>query len=224
MNLSDRIAAYLDAIPPCIAGEHGDTQLYKVACSLFNGFSLSENEVIAWLRIYNQKCQPPWDEGRLVYKANQATLAAHSKPRGYLLEADKSLHVSVPLRVTHKPMGKARKKYVLATDATPSKHLYVSVFPSPFCHNTPILSTPNPLARKYSPPVASVAKHVEKVNIRADGIPLPKPWKIIPPPPPLDFTNAYQAQLVGEFANAWCYQQRYWKAYIPFLRVIKTFK
>ena len=68
MNTNERIRAYLDKIPPCIAGQGGDVHLYKVACVLFNGWALSEEETLVWLRVFNQRCQPPWDEYRLLTK------------------------------------------------------------------------------------------------------------------------------------------------------------
>ena len=56
MKHEERISRYLDTTPPCIAGQGGDLQLFKVACSLYNGFALTEAETVAWLVIYNRKC------------------------------------------------------------------------------------------------------------------------------------------------------------------------
>ena len=44
---------YLDAIPPAIAYSRGHNQTFKVACLLYNGWSLTEDETLAWLKIYN---------------------------------------------------------------------------------------------------------------------------------------------------------------------------
>ena len=85
MKHEERISRYLDTTPPCIAGQGGDLQLFKVACSLYNGFALTEAETVAWLVIYNRKCEPMWPATRLQYKAEQAASVPHENPRGYLL-------------------------------------------------------------------------------------------------------------------------------------------
>jgi hypothetical protein len=58
-NLEDRIQTYLDAIPPAISRLGGHDQTFKVACRLVNGFALSPEQAIHWLRVYNGKCDPP---------------------------------------------------------------------------------------------------------------------------------------------------------------------
>jgi hypothetical protein len=86
MTLQERVTKYLERVPPCIARQHGDDQLYKVACAIANGFNLTEEQTLEFLRIYNQRCEPPWNESRLAYKAGQAVGATnHGKPRGYPL-------------------------------------------------------------------------------------------------------------------------------------------
>jgi len=81
-----RVVAYLAACPPAIAGQEGHNQTYSVACNIFNGFRLTEEETYDYLRcIYNGKCQPPWSDEELRHKANQATKAQYSKPRGHLI-------------------------------------------------------------------------------------------------------------------------------------------
>jgi hypothetical protein len=82
---SQRIEAYLAATPGAIAGSHGHDQTFAVACALYNGWDLSEEETYSWLVVYNIKCQPTWSEKELRHKAAQATIVAHQKPRGYLL-------------------------------------------------------------------------------------------------------------------------------------------
>ena len=65
----DRIAKYLEAIPAAVAGSGGHKQTFKVACVLYNGWALSEKETLAWLKIYNAKCEPPWSDKELEHKA-----------------------------------------------------------------------------------------------------------------------------------------------------------
>jgi hypothetical protein len=84
-NLEDRIQTYLDAIPPAISRLGGHDQTFKVACRLVNGFALSPEQAIHWLRVYNGKCDPPWSEADLLHKVESAFAANHRGPRGYLL-------------------------------------------------------------------------------------------------------------------------------------------
>ena len=52
---------------------------------LFNGWALTVDETLAWLKVYNTKCQPPWNDKELAHKAKDAAKAKHEKTRGYLL-------------------------------------------------------------------------------------------------------------------------------------------
>jgi hypothetical protein len=54
---------------------------------LFNGWGLTVDETLAWLKVYNTKCQPPWRDKDLAHKAKDAAKAKHEKTRGYLLDA-----------------------------------------------------------------------------------------------------------------------------------------
>jgi hypothetical protein len=83
-TLQERIQAYLDAIPPAIAYSDGHKQTFKVACLLFNGWALTVDETLAWLKVYNTKCEPPWSDKELAHKAKDAAKAKHEKSRGYL--------------------------------------------------------------------------------------------------------------------------------------------
>lgn len=85
MDVRDRIQRYLDSCPPAISGSGGHSQTFFVACRLANGFCLDESQVLEWLTVYNQKCDPPWSERELAHKASQAMKANHGQPRGHLL-------------------------------------------------------------------------------------------------------------------------------------------
>ena len=87
MTLVERIKAYIEAVPPAIAGQGGDQQTFDLACRLYQGFALTEEQTLAYLRIYNAKCVPPWSEKELAHKAGQAAKANHQKPRGHLIAA-----------------------------------------------------------------------------------------------------------------------------------------
>ena len=81
---------YLEKIPPCIAGQGGDTQLYATACAIFWDFGLSEAEGMTLLREYNTRCLPPWPESRLTYKMNEVLKPdLHDRPRGHKLDESK---------------------------------------------------------------------------------------------------------------------------------------
>ena len=84
-TVQERIAKYLDAMPPAIAGSGGHNQTFSVACSLYNGWNLSEEHTLAWLKVYNERCEPKWSERELAHKAASAAKAEHKKPRGHLL-------------------------------------------------------------------------------------------------------------------------------------------
>jgi hypothetical protein len=100
MALQERIGKYLDACPPAIAHQRGDNQTFVVDCALVHGFALNEGDAMAWLRIYNQKCEPPWSEAELLHKVRSALGAAHKRRRGYLLDDCDEIHgpCSSPLR------------------------------------------------------------------------------------------------------------------------------
>ena len=84
MDKQERIFRYLAACPPAISGSGGHNQTFALACSLYNGFALSEAETLEYLKMYNSRCRPEWSEAELAHKAQQAALAQHTKPRGHL--------------------------------------------------------------------------------------------------------------------------------------------
>jgi hypothetical protein len=59
-------------VDPCVAHQGGDDQLLHAACILVIGFDLTPDQALPYLRDYNQKCNPPWPESRLLYKVSQA--------------------------------------------------------------------------------------------------------------------------------------------------------
>ena len=205
MDRNERIKRYLAAVPPCVEGEGGDSQLFKVACLLFNGFALSEIETLSWLKHYNTKCLPPWDESRLIYKTGEAIRVSHAKPRGHLLEGRSTVVVPSRIAATRTVRGTFVKTYHLATEATHLSSILEGI-------STPISGVLEPKkedqelsARMLKRCVASVAKR----NLRESNI-----WKVIPAPPPLAFPDVYMAHLVDDFANDWCYRNRYWLHYL----------
>lgn len=96
MNLQLRIAAYVASVPGAVSGQGGHSQTFSLACSLYNGFALSEQDTLAWLSVYNQRCVPPWSERELQHKAKEAVAAHHSSPRGHLLNGQSEHSASIP--------------------------------------------------------------------------------------------------------------------------------
>ena len=87
LTTQERIAKYLANIPPAIAGSGGHNQTFSVACSLCNGWNLSGEDTLAWLKVYNERCEPKWSDKELVHKAASAAEAEHQKPRGHFLDS-----------------------------------------------------------------------------------------------------------------------------------------
>jgi hypothetical protein len=87
MTFRERIERYVDAMPPAVSGEHGHTATFLVAIALVHGFDLSPDVALQFLRRYNERCQPPWNERELRHKLVTADEVSprNGKARGYLL-------------------------------------------------------------------------------------------------------------------------------------------
>jgi len=84
----ERARRYTAKCPPAVSGQGGHNATFHVAAVLVHGFALGEADALALLREFNQRCQPPWSEGELIYKINSAAHTVHLQPRGYLLGED----------------------------------------------------------------------------------------------------------------------------------------
>src|ERR1700680_4103375 len=62
------IVQWLNNQPPAVSGYSGHSQTFKVACKLFEKFSLSPTEGFKYLNFYNKRCQPPWSIKELKHK------------------------------------------------------------------------------------------------------------------------------------------------------------
>lgn len=82
-----RAAAYLDRLPPSIAGQQGHAALFRAACALVHGFDLPESVALDLLRSYNLRGDPE-TEAHVRHKIVQAGAHPHREPRGYLLNAE----------------------------------------------------------------------------------------------------------------------------------------
>jgi hypothetical protein len=62
----------MQAVDLSVAGHRGDDQLFHAACILVIAWDLSPEQALPYLRDYNQRCEPPWPENRLLYKLSEA--------------------------------------------------------------------------------------------------------------------------------------------------------
>lgn len=67
-----RARRYVAALPPAIAGQHGDLHTFRVCCRLVRGFALSDGEALDVLANWNDRCEPPWSTRELTDKLRRA--------------------------------------------------------------------------------------------------------------------------------------------------------
>lgn len=82
----ERARRYLAALPPAIAGGHGDLHTFRVCCRLVRGFALDDSEALELLREWNTRCLPPWTDREIEQKIASARRYGR-EPIGGLLEA-----------------------------------------------------------------------------------------------------------------------------------------
>lgn len=63
---------YAGGVPGAIQGTGGDNQTYILACRLVRGFGLSDDEALDILRVWNQSCEPAWEDEQLLAKVKHA--------------------------------------------------------------------------------------------------------------------------------------------------------
>jgi len=78
---------YLVKVPAAISGQGGHNATYHAACTLVQGFALSVDQAKPLLLEWNTACQPPWSEGELDHKLQDAARA--DGPRGELLNGNR---------------------------------------------------------------------------------------------------------------------------------------
>jgi hypothetical protein len=87
LTISERAAAYLERMPPSIAGSGGSNDLFNAAATLVRGFAMNEADALPILTRWNQThCQPSWSLPELRHKLKDASTS--SRPLGYLLKDD----------------------------------------------------------------------------------------------------------------------------------------
>jgi hypothetical protein len=84
----ERARRYLMAVPPAIAGQHGDLHTFQVCCRMVRGFALSDIDAFALLVDWNTRCEPPWSEPELRDKVRRARRYGREPIGGLLSEDD----------------------------------------------------------------------------------------------------------------------------------------
>jgi len=84
-DIEPRAIAYLNSMPPAIAGSAGHSQTFAAATALVHGFGIEPDRALAILQAeYNPRCAPPWSDRELQHKINQAATKSHDRPFGWL--------------------------------------------------------------------------------------------------------------------------------------------
>ena len=159
LTLQERIAKYLAAVPPAISGAGGHNQTFSVACSLYNGWNLSEEDTLAWLKVYNERCEPKWSDKELAHKAADAARSAYDKPRGHLIGEQEKEQPKQTEKLLGKPIASGNISATLAT-------LKIDFFSSDIhAHTHSALSTSTRKESEIN--VANVAKTPKTTDVTA---------------------------------------------------------
>lgn len=120
-DFETRAVAYLNAMPPAIAGSAGHSQTFAAATALVHGFGIEPDRALAILQTeYNPRCAPPWSDRELQHKINQAATKSHDRLFGWLrddgpIEAANDVDLSAFMA---KPKSASK---VIIVDPEPSK-------------------------------------------------------------------------------------------------------
>jgi hypothetical protein len=56
----NKIGDYIERAPEAKSGQGGHNTTLRVARTLYNGFALSRDQVLEWLRVYNARLSEKW--------------------------------------------------------------------------------------------------------------------------------------------------------------------
>ena len=90
LDRRQRARAYLDAVPPAVAGAHGDQHTFRVCCRVVRGFDLDDESAVAALTAWNATCLPPWSQAELTTKVQRARRYGREPFGGLLLSGSKT--------------------------------------------------------------------------------------------------------------------------------------
>src|ERR1700682_4071828 len=98
--------AFLAMEPPCISGDGGQKQLWRIALRMSRTFELPLETSCDLFSIYNEKCQPPWSRGEYLRAfqraAEHGTGPTGMAPKGWMAP-------SIPKSAGQSP-GEGRRK------------------------------------------------------------------------------------------------------------------
>jgi len=89
----ERGRLWLEKAPGGVQGD-GGSATYAAAVALVHGLEIPEGDAVDLLeRYHSPKCggKTPWTRSELIHKCRDAATKPHDKPRGYLLNADRSI-------------------------------------------------------------------------------------------------------------------------------------
>lgn len=93
-DVLERARKYVAAIPPAVAGSHGDAATFRVCCRLVRGFALTDDEALSVLGGWNDACLPPWSEEQLRAKLDGARRYGREPVGGLLANTATRGHAS----------------------------------------------------------------------------------------------------------------------------------
>jgi len=113
-TVEERAIAYLDTIDPAISGQGGSVPTFRAACTIGPGFDLTPATTLRLLLThYNPRCVPPWSEGEMRHKVEDAYKV--ETRRGWLLNSTPPGR-SAPSPGGSAPMPANRPMVILTTD------------------------------------------------------------------------------------------------------------
>lgn len=82
-----RAGAYLASIKPAVAGQNGHDATFAAVRAVIHGFDLTSAEARPLIEAWNAACSPPWSDGELTHKIEEAESVPSNRPRGWLYAA-----------------------------------------------------------------------------------------------------------------------------------------
>jgi hypothetical protein len=102
-SLLQAAANYLSKMDMAVSGQGGHNRTFAAACVLIKGFDLAPAEALPIFAAWNQThCVPPWTEGELRHKLDDAHKKADDKARGWL-RSDNDFKPGEPVLPTFHP-------------------------------------------------------------------------------------------------------------------------
>jgi hypothetical protein len=86
VELDKRIKKYMESVKPAVSGQYGHIATLLAARHLVWDWGLSKADALPYLKTYNERCDPSWEESELERKLAQALdYPEHKTTRGHLV-------------------------------------------------------------------------------------------------------------------------------------------